>query len=124
MTKSLIQEPQNGEIWFVNIPNQPNDPHQPRTAVIVSTNGRNKAASDVIVVPTTSSKTFRPHPVVHVQLPAGEGGLPRDSYARCDQVTTIDKSLLSRGPLGLPISLQYRWKLLDAIRVSLGDTRV
>jgi mRNA-degrading endonuclease toxin of MazEF toxin-antitoxin module len=114
--------PKNGEIWFVNIPDQPNDPHQQRSAVIVSTNGRNRAASDVIVVPTTSSTGFQPHPAVHVELPAGVGGLPRDSYARADQITTLDKSLLSNGPLGEEIHVSYRWKIIRAIRRAIGDT--
>jgi len=117
-------EVQNGEIWYVTIPNQPHDHHQPRTAIIVSTNGRNNSASDIIVVPTTSSQNFRPHPELHIHVPAAEGGLPRDSYAKCDQVTTIDKSLLERGPLGPPIHLKYRWRIINAIRIALGDTRV
>lgn len=115
--------PQNGEVWYVNLPNQPNDPHQPRTAIIVSTNGRNRNCNDVIVVPTTSTPNFRPHPEYHVHIPAGEGGLPRDSYARCDQVTTLDKSLLDNGPLGAPIHLKYRWEIIEAVRKALGDTR-
>ncbi len=116
----------NGEIWWVRIPNQPNDPHQPRPAVIVSTDGRNKNANDVIVVPTTSSTNMSPHPQLHIHIPAGEGGLPKDSYARCDQVSTIDKSLLdtAKGPLGNRIHLKYRWAILDAVRAALGDTRV
>lgn len=116
--------PQHGEVWYVKLPNQPNDPHQPRTAIIVSTNGRNRNCNDVIVVPTTSTANFRPHPEVHIHIPAGEGGLTRDSYARCDQVTTLDKSLLDNGPLGGPIHLKYRWALIEAVRVALGDTRV
>jgi mRNA interferase MazF len=116
--------PQNGEIWYVNLPNQPKDPHQPRTAIIVSTNIRNKFCNDVIVVPTTSTKNFKPHPELHILIPANEGGLSKDSYARCDQVTTLDKSLLSNGPLGPAVQLKYRWKLIDAIRIALGDTRV
>ena len=118
-------EPLNGEIWWVRIPNQPNDPHQPRTAIIVSTDGRNKFANDVIVVPTTSSTNFKPHPELHIHVPSGEGGLLKDSYARCDQVTTIDKSLLDlQGPLGNRIHLKYRWAIVDGVRVALGDTRV
>ena len=119
-------EPLNGEIWWVRIPNQPNDPHQPRTAVIVSTDGRNKYANDVVVVPTTSSPNLKPHPEMHVHIPAGEGGLPKDSYAKCDQVTTIDKSLLdaATGPLGNRFHLKYRWAIVDGVRVALGDTRV
>jgi mRNA-degrading endonuclease toxin of MazEF toxin-antitoxin module len=121
---AINPEPQNGEIWYVNIPNQPSDHHQPRTAIIVSTNGRNKTATDIIVVPTTSSENFRPHPELHIYIPALEGGLPRDSYAKCDQVTTIGKCLLAKGPLGAPIHLKYRWSIVDAVRVALGDTRV
>lgn len=116
--------PQTGEVWYVNIPNQPYDEHQPRTAIIVSPNGRNKNCNDVIVVPTTSAPNFRPHPEYHVHIPAGEGGLVRDSYARCDQVTTIDKSLLARGPLGGSIHQKYRSAIIDAVRAALGDPRV
>lgn len=116
--------PQSGEVWWVKIPNQPDDPHQPRPAIVISTNGRNKGCNDVIVVPVTSSGTFRPHPIVHIHLPAGVGGLQRDSYARCDQVTTLDKSLLGSGPLGSPIDATYKWQIIDGIRRSVGDTRV
>jgi mRNA interferase MazF len=116
--------PKNGEVWSVNIPNQPKVPHQPRTAIIISTDGRNRTNSGVIVVPTTSSEQFRAHPQVHVFIPAGEGGLKKDSYARCDRVTTLDKSLLASGPLGAPIHLKYRWKLINAVRIAIGDTTV
>ena len=122
---STTNFPKHGEIWFVSIPNQPNDPHQPRPAIIIiSTNGRNKHTSDVVVVPTTSSQSFRPHPDVHIHIPAGEGGLPKASYARCDQISTIDKSLLSGGPLGAPVHLSYRWAMIAAIRRTVGDTTV
>lgn len=115
-----------GEVYWVRIPNQPNDHHQPRTAIVISPNARNAHTNDVIVIPTTSATNFRPHPEKHVHLPAGEGGLPRDSYARCDQVTTVDKSLLDlvKGPLGAPVGPTYRGKLVEAIRVAIGDARV
>lgn len=116
--------PKNGEVWLVKLPNQPHDIHQPRTAIIVSTDGRNKMATDVMVVPTTSAKNFHAHPLVHISIPKGEGGLAKDSFARCDQVTTLDKSLLAKGPLGLPIHLKYRWSLINAIRRAIGDTTV
>lgn len=117
--------PQNGEIWWVKLPNQPADPHQPRPAIIVSTNGRNKGCNDVVVVPLTSSGSFKPHPLVHIHIPKGEGGAQRDSYARCDQITTLDKSLLDpKGPLGSPIAVSYRWQIIEGVRRSIGDTRV
>ena len=52
-------------------------------------------ANDVIVV--SLSTILRPAPT-HVELPAGEGGLKETSMAKCEQVTTLDKSFLIRGP--------------------------
>jgi mRNA interferase MazF len=115
--------PKLGEVWYTKLPNQPADPHQPRTAIIVSTNGRNQGASDVIVVPTTSVK-IKPHPDLHVQIPQGQGGLPKDSIARCEQVTTLDKRFLVKGPVGAPIHISYSWKIIHAVRRALGDTTV
>ncbi|RTL45766.1 MAG: type II toxin-antitoxin system PemK/MazF family toxin [Candidatus Melainabacteria bacterium] len=113
--------PQIGEVYWVNLPNQPNDPHQPRTAIVISPNGRNKSCNDIIVVPTTSSAKFRAHPLVHVLLPAGEGGLKRNSIVRCDQVTTIDKSLLGSGALGSPIGAKYQEQIIRGVRRAIAD---
>ena len=113
--------PRTGEVFWVNIPNQPNDPHQPRTAIVISPNGRNKNCNDIIVVPTTSSARFKPHPLVHVSIPAGEGGLKSESIVRCDQVTTIDKLLLGDGPLGAPISSTYREQIIKGVRRAIAD---
>lgn len=115
--------PQRGEVWLVNIPNQPNDPHQPRTAIIISTNARNRNLSDVIVVPTSSS-IINTHPKIHTYLPKGEGGLALDCYARSEQITTVDKTLLEKGPLGAAISDKYLWSIVRCIRQSVGDSGV
>jgi mRNA interferase MazF len=115
--------PKLGEVWYVNLPNQPADPHQPRTAIVVSTNGRNQGATDVVVIPTTSAK-ISPHPDLHIQIPKGQGGLAKDSIARCEQVTTLDKRFLVKGPLADPIHISYSWKIIHAVRRALGDTTV
>jgi mRNA interferase MazF len=114
--------PQKGEVWLVNLPNQPNDTHQPRPAIIVSVNQRNKWCGDVIVVPVTSSPK-RSHPQVHVAIPAGEGGLLKDSTARCDQITTLDKSLLGRAAVGT-VSHQYSAAIIEGVRAAMGDPTV
>jgi mRNA interferase MazF len=116
--------PKVGEVFWVNIPNQPNDPHQPRTAIVISPNGRNKSCNDIMVIPTTSSAKFKQHPLVHVSIPAGEGGLKSDSIARCDQVTTVDKSLLGSGPLGAPIGNTYQDQLIKGVRRAIADPTV
>lgn len=113
--------PRKGEVWYIKIPNQPFDPHQPRTAIIVSRDSRNEHADDVIAVPTSSSATG--HRDVHVNIPAKEGGLPKQSVAKCDQITTIHKSLLAKGPLGDRINQSTMWQIHHAIRRALGETR-
>jgi len=95
-----MEYPKRGEIYLVRFPGQPAD-KKIRPALIVSLNVRNRLASDVIVVPI--STTLRPAPT-HVELPGGEGGLDRTSVAKCEQITTLDKSFLIRGPFSGTIS--------------------
>ena len=80
--------PKKGEIYLVRLPGQVADKKM-RPALIVSLNVRNRLANDVIVVPI--STTLRKAPT-HV-----EGGLDRTSVAKCEQITTLDKSFLIRG---------------------------
>lgn len=114
------QKPEKGEVWYVKFPNQPSDPHQPRPAIIVSDDARNLYASDVMVVPTTS-KTFLLD--AHVLIPAKEGGLPHTSVAKCDQITTVDKTLLVNGPLGGKINQKLMSDIHRGIKIALGEIR-
>lgn len=121
MAIAPTRSPKKGEVWYVLFPNQPFDPHQPRTAIIVSRDTRNLRATDVMVVPTFSKIQQSD---VYVQIPAKEGGIPHESVAKCDQVTTVDKSLLVRGPLGDRINESLMWKIHYGIRSALGERRV
>jgi mRNA interferase MazF len=69
-----------------------------RPALIVSSNALNRHALDVCVVPlsTVEHRAFSLRP----KLRAGDGGLERDSWAKCDQVTTIAKTRAVYPPLG------------------------
>lgn len=66
-----------------------------RPVVIIQNNTGNLHAPTVIAVPVTSSAAKPPLPT-HAFLPAGEGGLWRDSIALCEQVRTLEKSRLTR----------------------------
>src|SRR5882762_9074324 len=72
-----------------------------RPALVISSNAINVHSLDVCVVPisTAEHKSFSLRP----KLKAGEGGLKRDSWVKCDQVTTIEKSSAVYPPLG-PLS--------------------
>jgi len=66
-----------------------------RPVVIIQNNTGNLHAPTVIAVPVTSS-TGKPPLPTHALLPAGEGGLWRDSIALCEQVRTLEKARLTR----------------------------
>jgi mRNA interferase MazF len=83
--------PRRGEVYLVRL-------DKDRPALVISADALNRYALDVCVVPMTS--VARPKFSLRVQIAPGEGGLKRDSWAKCDQVTTLEKSLLLYPPLG------------------------
>ncbi len=111
-----MSSPRRGEIYLVTLPGHPTDP-KARPALIVSIDVRNRLANDVIVVPL--STTLRPAPT-HVKLPADEGGLRETSMAKCEQITTLDKSFLIRGPFAGAISAVLLHEVEKAIQRAIG----
>ncbi len=78
----------------------------------------NAHALDVCVVRITTSE-HRKFLRLRVQLRAGEGGLARESWAKCDQVTTIPKARLQYPPLGR-ISPPLLHAIEQRVRLALG----
>jgi len=111
-----VSYPLRGEIYLVKLPGHPSDTKD-RPALIVSLDVRNRLANDVIVVPL--STTLRPAPT-HVELPAGEGGLRETSMAKCEQVTTLDKSFLVRGPFAGRVSAPLMVEIEKSIQRAIG----
>jgi mRNA interferase MazF len=83
--------PRRGEVYLVRL-------DKARPALVISTNALNRHALDVCIVPLTTVE--RPQFSLRVHVPPGEAGLSRDSWAKCDQVTTLEKSTLIYPPLG------------------------
>ena len=108
--------PKRGEIYLVRFPVQPAD-KKTRPALIVFLNVRNRLANDVIVVPISASLRSAP---THVKLPKGEGGLDRISVAKCEQITTLGKSFLIRGPFSGTISSVKMSEVEKAIQIAIG----
>ncbi len=69
-----------------------------RPALVISSDALNRRALDVCVVPITSVEHRRFS--LRIPIRRGEGGLDRASWAKCDQVTTLEKSLVRYPPLG------------------------
>lgn len=110
--------PRQGEVWYVHTPGQPDDPHQPRPALVVSEDIRNRLTDDLIVIPIFSRGRLGP---TRVRLPAGQGGIDHDSVLFCEEITTIDRDFLSRGPLGEPVSAALLDQVIRAVRRALGE---
>lgn len=118
-----ILVPMRGEVWLANDnPVIPNDPHLPRPVLVVSTNPRNRALDSIIIVPF-STRLHNPFSSLHKLVPAGEGGLPKTSYARCELVSNMPKTCLDpKGPLGPPLSDKYLWAITRGVRAAIGDS--
>jgi len=112
----MIEYPKRGEIYLVNLPSKPKDIKN-RPALVVSSDIRNELANDIIVVPLSAN--LRPSPT-HVLLQEGEGGLLKASMAKCEQITTIDKFLLIRGPFAGKISNEKVNETEKAIMLAIG----
>ncbi|HEY4905161.1 MAG TPA: type II toxin-antitoxin system PemK/MazF family toxin [Candidatus Sulfotelmatobacter sp.] len=92
-----------------------------RPAVIISSDALNRHALDVNVVPITS--VYHGRLSLRVPIHAGNGGLTRDSWAKCDQVTTVEKDIVQYPPLGR-ISRETLVRIEDAIREALQLDRI
>lgn len=103
---------------MVFTPGQPDDPHQPRPALVISEDVRNRVRGDLIVVPVFSAGRAGP---TRVSLPAGSGGLRDDSVMFCEEVTTIDRDFLNRGPLGPRLAGGLMQAIVRAIRRAVGE---
>ena len=108
--------PRRGEIYLVRIPGHPSDT-KARPALVVSMDVRNRLANDVIVVPLSTTLRLAP---THVELPAGEGGLKETSMAKCEQVTTLDRAFLLRGPFAGTMSPSLMQDIEKAIQIAIG----
>jgi mRNA interferase MazF len=112
----VTEYPKRGEIYLINLPSKPNDIKN-RPALVISLDIRNELAADIIVVPLSTNLRQSP---THVLLQEGQGGLSKASMAKCEQLTTIDKSLLIRGPFAGKISNKKIEEIEKAAMIAIG----
>jgi mRNA interferase MazF len=108
-TKPVGWYPQRGEICLIDLDKE-------RPAVVLSSNGLNAHALDICVLPvsTAEHKAFSLRP----KLKAGDGGLNRESWVKCDQPTTVEKRLVIYPPLGKLSSANLQ-RLETAVKIAL-----
>ena len=112
----MTEFPQRGEIYLVKLPGHPRD-RKARPALVVSLDIRNQLANDVMVVPLTT--TLRTSPT-HVRIEQREGGLDHVSMAKCEQLTTLDREFLLRGPFAGKVSDTTMADIERAIMRAIG----
>ncbi len=88
-----------------------------RPVLVVQNDIGNRFSPTVIVTAITSQITKAKLPI-HVEMPAGEFGLERDSVILCEQIRTIDKRRLKDKVVRLDKDIMDRVNL--ALALSLG----
>ena len=111
-TKPARWYPRRGEVCLIDLDKE-------RPALVISSDSLNAHSLDVCVLPisTAEHKAFSLRP----KLKAGEGGLNRDSWVKCDQPTTVEKQLVIYPPLGTLTSASMQ-KIETAVKVALDLT--
>ena len=87
---------QRGDVFLVNLdPVVGSEVGKTRPAIVLQNEMANRTSPTVTVIPL-STKVERVFPF-QVLIPAGEGGLPRESKALCEQIRTLStRRLLDR----------------------------
>lgn len=94
-----------GDIYWATLaPRSGSEQQGARPVVVVSHDAFNQVATwrSVIVIPVSTSHAQTRRGPTAVPLPAGVGGLKKDSVALCHQVTTLDRRKLSSRVGSLP----------------------
>jgi mRNA-degrading endonuclease toxin of MazEF toxin-antitoxin module len=85
--------------------------------LVLSIDARNQRASDLIVVPC--STTLREAPT-HVRLARGEGGVPKACMLKCEQITTLPIGELGTVPLGSALAAPRLRDIERAVARAIG----
>ena len=102
--------PRRGEVYLARV-------DKVRPVIVLSVDELNKFAFDVCVVPITTKE----HTKFSMRVPLGrrDGGLDYDCWAKCDQVTTLEKDLLKYPALGILPSEKFN-RIEEQVKLCLG----
>lgn len=102
--------PRRGEIYLASLPEK-----KYRRCIVISTDALNQHAPEVCLIPLSVQPVEL---ALRVPLSAGEAGLDRNYWAKCDQPQTVDKRQLRYPPIGR-LSPVLLGKVENAVRASL-----
>jgi mRNA interferase MazF len=112
-----------GDVYWAELkPRSGSEQQGTRPVVVVSHDAFNQTPSwrSVIVVPVSTSKAQAKRGPTALHLPKGSSGLKQESVALCHQVTTLDRSKLTKqvGTLSPPLLQQLETALKAALDLS------
>jgi mRNA-degrading endonuclease toxin of MazEF toxin-antitoxin module len=89
-----------GEVWWVDFHRRiGNEIREDHPALVISTDYLNDSPFGVLIVVPISSSS--PSLRIHVDVPAGEGGMSKPSRIKCDQISKADiRRFRPKGRLG------------------------
>lgn len=102
--------PKRGEVYWART-------DKVRPVIVLSVDALNRRSLDVCIVPLTTihHREFS----MRVPIPAGEAGLTRSSWAKCDTVTTLEKGVLRAPALGILSPATLR-EIEGRVKLALG----
>jgi mRNA interferase MazF len=109
-----------GDVFWADLaPRSGSEQSGRRPVIVVSHNGFNQTLNwrSIIVVPVSTSHGQNRRALTVVPLPKGTASLPQAGVAVCHQVTTLDRSKLSRQIGSLPKDLLT--ELEDGLKAAL-----
>ena len=88
-----------GEVhWADLVPRSGSEQTGRRPVIVISHDGFNQTPGwkSIIVAPISTSASQGMRGPTVVEIRAGTGGLPKESFALCHQVTTLDRAKLAK----------------------------
>jgi len=85
--------------------------------LILSDDVRNRLTDDLIVVPIFSTGRLGP---TRVPIGDGVGGLHHEGILFCEELATIDRDFLVRGPLGPRVPDDVLGQVVHAVIIAIG----
>jgi mRNA interferase MazF len=88
-----MRNPLRGDVWFIDLsPAKGREQAGIRPGLIISSNGFNNSAAElIIVIPITSKKKNIP---LHIEINPPEGGMKITSYIKCEDIRSVSKERL------------------------------
>jgi mRNA-degrading endonuclease toxin of MazEF toxin-antitoxin module len=100
-SKKHRPDPRRGDVWRVDFPNRPDDPHLPRPAIVISNDRHNEFADTVLVIPVFNDDGLPKLLPTHIPIAKGTAGLTKNSRAMCEHIASIGKDRLVGTALGV-----------------------